>query len=106
MKTRKKFKEILEQNRISSSEISWEKEKMVSDLRHLFFYQKNFPAVNAMGIMKKNSLLLAAKLNPAITIGINSSFQIGIFFITNGEKNLHFPLGFSSEFVALHESKF
>ena len=105
MKTQKKFKEIVEQNRISSSEIAWEKAKMASDLRHLF-NRKNFEAGNAMGLIKKNSLLLAAKLNPAITIGINSSFQIGIFFITNGEKNLHFPLGFSSEFVALHESKF
>ena len=106
MKTQKKFKEIVEQNRISSSEIAWEKAKMASDLRRFFLNRKNFEAGNAMGLIKKNSLLLAAKLNPAITIGINSSFQIGIFFITNGKKKFHFPLGFSSEFVALHESKF
>ena len=79
---------------------------MASDLRHLFFNQKNFEAGNAMGLIKKNSLLLAAKLNPEITVGIDSNYQIGMLSIRYGKKRLHLPLAYSAEFDALHESKF
>lgn len=105
MKT-KSFKEIMEFTRISSSEIAWKKAKMASDLRHLFFNQKNFEAGNAMGLIKKNSLLLAAKLNPEITVGIDSNYQIGMLSIRYGKKKLHLPLAYSAEFDALHQSKF
>jgi hypothetical protein len=85
MKTQS-FKQIMECTRISFYEIAW--------------------AGNAMGLIKRNSLLLAAKLNPEITVGINSNHQIGIFSIRFGKKQLHLPLAYSADFDALHESKF
>ena len=100
------FKQIVEMTRIASSSVAWEKAKIASDLRHLFLNQKNYPAGNIMGLIKKNSLLVAAKLNPAITIGIDSDYQIGMLSIRNGKMRLHLPLECSSEFDVLNESRF
>lgn len=100
------FKQIMEHARISSSEIAWKKAKTASSLRHLFLKQNNTRAKNAMGLIKKNSLLLAAKLNSGITVGIDSDYQIGMLSIRYGKDKLHLPLGFSSEFDALNASKF
>lgn len=87
------FADILNDTKAEASKSAWNRARLASELRHLFFKQHNHKASNLFGLIKKEALILAVALNPAeITVGMDDTYQIGMLSVRWKQERFYLPL--------------